>query len=64
MREKLTREEAIKFCEDRVRLHSNGRDHIYQTADIIEDEIARAKYNSYVDLINIYTDIADLLRQN
>lgn len=44
-------------------MHMRGADNFLQDpeTDIIENEIDRVKYNSRVDLANIYGDIADLL---
>lgn len=62
-REHLTREQAIEFCKDKIRLHEMARNEIVRKFDIIEDKIAMIKYSTHVDRINAYTDIVELLSQ-
>lgn len=62
-REKLTKEQAIAFCEEKIRLHEKGRDHIKAASDLRKDRVAKIKYNTHVEQINAFADIVDLLRQ-
>lgn len=61
-REKLTREQAIEFCESRKLLHEKARDHIKANSDLRKDRVSKIKYDSRVKLANTYADIAELLK--
>lgn len=62
-RAKLTREQAIAFCEEKIKVFEKARDHIKASCDLRKDRVAKIKHNSHIEQINAYTDIIDLLRQ-
>lgn len=61
-REKMTREQAIAFCEEKIQLHEKARDHIKATSDLRKDRISKIKYNTHVEKINAFEDIVELLK--
>lgn len=61
MRSFANRQAAIEFCQERVELHRKAMDEVTRKCDLIEDEVARVKYNVHAELSENYADLVELL---
>lgn len=62
-RPKLTREQAIEYCEREQYAHQTAADHIDKVSNTHVEGLARKKRNRHVAQAYIFGDIAELLKE-